>query len=136
MCNKVIQLCIYIYIILQILFHYQLLQDIEYNSLCYTVSLCCLSILYVVVVCAQSCPTLWPHGLQSTSLLCLWDFPGKNTGAGCQFLLQFCMQCVSINPKLLIYPPALVFFFGNHKFVFYVCKHISVLSVSSFVSFF
>ena len=28
------------------------------------------------------------HGLQSTRLLCLWDFPGKNTGMGCHFLLQ------------------------------------------------
>ena len=41
---------IYIYLFLfQILFHYRLLQDIEYSSLCYTVNSCCLSILYVVV---------------------------------------------------------------------------------------
>ena len=31
---------------------------------------------------------LWPHGLQPTGLLCLWDFPGRNTGVGCHFLLQ------------------------------------------------
>ena len=37
----------------------------------------------------KSCPTLtWSHGLQSTVLLCPWNFPGKNTGAGCHFLLQ------------------------------------------------
>ena len=30
-----------------------------------------------------------PHGLWgSTSLLCPWDFPGKNTRVGCHFLLQ------------------------------------------------
>ena len=29
-----------------------------------------------------------PHGLQPTRLLCPWDFPGKNTGVGCHFLLQ------------------------------------------------
>ena len=40
--------CIYIYrerevyILLQILFHYRLLRDIEYTSLCYTVSPSCL----------------------------------------------------------------------------------------------
>ena len=34
-------------------------------------------------VCAQSCPTLQPQGL-----LCLWNFPGKNTGVGCHSLLQ------------------------------------------------
>ena len=36
----------------------------------------------------QSCPTLRPHGLQPTRLLCPWDSPGKNTGVGCHFLLQ------------------------------------------------
>ena len=32
--------------------------------------------------------SLQPHGLYPTSLLCLWDFPGKNTGVGCHFLLH------------------------------------------------
>ena len=32
--------------------------------------------------------SLLPHGLQPTRLLCPWDFPGKNTGVGCHFLLQ------------------------------------------------
>ena len=32
--------------------------------------------------------SLQHHGLQSTRLLPLWDFPGKNTGMGCHFLLQ------------------------------------------------
>ena len=26
--------------------------------------------------------------LESTGLLCPWDFPGKNTEVGCHFLLQ------------------------------------------------
>ena len=39
----------YIYILFQILFHYSLLQDIEYSSLYYTVGPCWLSILYVIV---------------------------------------------------------------------------------------
>ena len=34
------------------------------------------------------CPTLWLHGLQPARLLCPWDFPGKDTGVGCHFLLQ------------------------------------------------
>ena len=37
------------------------------------------------------------------------------------------IQCVSINPKLLIYPSLPTFPFDNHKFVFYVCESISVL---------
>ena len=33
---------------------------------------------------------LWrPHGLQPTRLLRPWDFPGKNIGVGCHFLLQW-----------------------------------------------
>ena len=32
-----------------------------------------------------------PHGLWPTRLLRPWDFPGKNTGVGCHFLLQ-CMK--------------------------------------------
>ena len=31
--------------------------------------------------------SLQPLGLQSTRLLCPWDFPGKNPGVGCHFLL-------------------------------------------------
>ena len=30
-----------------------------------------------------------PHRQQPTRLLCPWDSPGKNTGVGCLFLLQF-----------------------------------------------
>ena len=32
--------------------------------------------------------SLWPHEPYLTRLLCPWDFPGKNTGVGCHFLLQ------------------------------------------------
>ena len=33
--------------------------------------------------------SLWPHGLEPTRLLCPWDSPGKNTGVGYFFLLQY-----------------------------------------------
>ena len=39
----------YTYILFQIFFHYRLLQDIKYSSLCYTVGPCCLSVLYIIV---------------------------------------------------------------------------------------
>ena len=35
--------------------------------------------------------SLWPHRQQPTRLPSPWDSPGKNTGAGCHFLLQ-CMK--------------------------------------------
>ena len=32
---------------------------------------------------------LQPHGLWPARLFCPWDFPGKDIGVGCHFLLQF-----------------------------------------------
>ena len=37
----------------------------------------------------QSSPTLCDPIDGPTRLLCPWDSPGKNTGVGCHFLLQF-----------------------------------------------
>ena len=37
---------------------------------------------------AQSCLTLWDHGLQPTRLLRPWNFPGKSTRVGCHCFLQ------------------------------------------------
>ena len=33
--------------------------------------------------------SVWPHRRQPTKLPRPWDSPGKNTGVGCHFLLQF-----------------------------------------------
>ena len=41
-----------------------------------------------VHACSGVSGSLPPHGLQLTRLLCPWDFPGKNTEAGCHALLQ------------------------------------------------
>ena len=50
---------------------------------------------------AQSCLTLFrPNRLQPTRLLCPWDFPGKNTGVGCHFLLQGIFPTQGSNPCL------------------------------------
>ena len=59
----------------------------------------------------QSCFTLLsPHGLQPASLLYPWNFPGKNTGVDCHFLLQGifltqgldpCLQCWQVDSLLL-----------------------------------
>ena len=45
--------------------------------------------------------SLWPRGLQPSRLLCPWDFPGKNTGVGCYFLLQGIFLTQGSNPNLL-----------------------------------
>ena len=41
------------------------------------------------------------HGLQPTRLLCLWNSPDKNTGAGGHFLLQGICLTQGPNPGLL-----------------------------------
>ena len=41
------------------------------------------------------------HGLQPTRLLCPWDFPGKDTGVGCHFLLQGIFPTQGSNLGLL-----------------------------------
>ena len=56
----------------------------------------------VKVVAPQSCPPLCdPHGLQPTRILCPWDFPGKNIGVGCLFLLQELFLTQGLNLHLL-----------------------------------
>ena len=44
--------------------------------------------MWLCVLAAQSCLTLWPHGLQPTRLICAWNSPGKNTKVGGPSLLQ------------------------------------------------
>ena len=41
------------------------------------------------------------HGLEPARLLCPWNSPGKNTGAGCHFLLQGIFPTQGSNPPLL-----------------------------------
>ena len=45
--------------------------------------------------------SLQPHGLYCTKLLYPWDFPGKNTGLGCQFCLQGIFPTQELNLYLL-----------------------------------
>ena len=45
--------------------------------------------------------SLQPHALYSARLLCPWDFPGKNIGVNCHFLLQGILLTQELNPRLL-----------------------------------
>ena len=71
--------------------------------------------LLCVCVCARTCAyeslcalhhsvmsdSLWPHGLYPARLLCPSNFPGKNTGVGCHFLLQGIFPTPRIEPESL-----------------------------------
>ena len=43
-----------------------------------------------------------PHGLSPARLPCPWDFPGKNTGVDCHFLLQGIFSTQGSNPSLCL----------------------------------
>ena len=49
----------------------------------------------------QSCLSLCSPMLYSIRLLSPWDSPGKDTGAGCHFLLQGIFPTQGLNPHLL-----------------------------------
>ena len=75
--------------------------------------------------------SLWPRELWPVKFLCPWDFPSKNTGVGCHFLLllllrrhikfTFCFLhfihseelCQYIENKLIL------FYFYTHRISFY-----------------
>ena len=66
---------------------------------------CRLKYMHICCRClvAKLCLTLLqPHGLQLARLLCPRDFPGKNTGVDCHFLLQGNFPTPGVNPCLLL----------------------------------
>ena len=64
-----------------------------------TFSTTCIYFLCFLGTClvTKSC-LLGPHGLQPARLLCPWDSPGKNTGVGCNTLLQRIFPTEQSNP--------------------------------------
>ena len=53
--------------------------------------------VFVVVSSPSHVWLLGPYGLWPARLLCLWNFPGKNTGVGCHFLLQRIFPTQGLN---------------------------------------
>ena len=70
---------------------------------CASVCVCmCVWVCVYVCVCAQSCLTLCDLVDRCPpNSLCPWNFPGKNTGMGCYFLLQRIFPTQGSNPCLL-----------------------------------
>ena len=53
------------------------------------------------VTCSLVSDSLRSQGLKPARLLCPWNFPGKNTGVGCHFLLQRILPTLRSNLRLL-----------------------------------
>ena len=55
----------------------------------HNIYVCVYQIIIVYVhVCSVLSDSLWPSWTAAHQVLCPWNFPGKNTGVGCHFLLQ------------------------------------------------
>ena len=87
--------CVYVCVcIFQILFHYRLLQDIEYSSLCYIVVPCWLSFsVSVQFNRSVTSNSLQPHGQKHTRLPCPSPTPGACSNS-CS-LSQWCHPTIS-----------------------------------------
>ena len=62
------------------------------------------------MLCTRLCPTL-RDPVELARLPCPWNFPGKNTGAGCHFLLQGIFPTQGSNLSLLCFLHRQVDFF-------------------------
>ena len=79
------------------------MKDEHYHlSYQWTLLLKCVCVCACVLSHAQLFAT---HGLQPARLLCPCDFPVKNTGLGCHFLLQGIFPTQGSNPHLLCLLP-------------------------------
>ena len=52
-------------------------------------------------VCSVLSESLWPHGLQPARLLCPWNYPHKNIGVDCHFLLHRFFPTQGSNLQLM-----------------------------------
>ena len=91
------------------------LHDLYVISTCDYVNTCLQKQHYIcpthdVILCACVCSavsdTLWPQGLQPTSLPYPWTLPGKNTGMSYHFLLQGIFPTQRLNPLHLLCTPS------------------------------
>ena len=64
-------------------------------------------VLLLLCSCSVASYSLRPYGLWPTRPVCSWDFPGKNTGVGCHFLLQAIFLTQGSNICLLYHRQAL-----------------------------
>ena len=79
--------------------------------------------------CSVMSDSLRPQRLWPAKLLCPWDFPSKNTGVGCHFLLQGIFPTQGSNPHLLHWQvdSLLLSHLGTPKYLFIYFFHLFLL---------
>ena len=97
-------MCVYVYVCVYAYIHTHTYM-FSFNNYCQTYSKVFVPVYPPVTDCvvvgAQSCLSLPPHGLWPTRLLCPWDSAAQNTGVGCHFLLQGIFPTQGSDPHLL-----------------------------------
>ena len=83
--------------------------------------------------------SLWPHGLWPTRVLSPWDFPGKNTGVGCHFLLQLWIKLlINIHDQVFlwtnIFPFLAIYITGEFPVIWQVCVYLHKKLIHCFTS--
>ena len=77
-------------------------KNIPHPTCCCAQQFCHCPINFCCCLVTKSCLTLLqPHRLKPARIFCPWDFPDKNTGVGCHFLLQGLFLIQGLNPHLL-----------------------------------
>ena len=78
-----------------------------FSFYCYYSHICIYTHIHIIHMyfywrlCSVESSTLQPHELQPTKLLSQRNFPGKNTGMGCHFLLQGIFLTQGSSPRCL-----------------------------------
>ena len=65
--------------------------------------------------------SVWPYGLQPSTLLCPWDSSGKNTGVDYHVFLQGIFSTQGLNPGLLHQMGSLPLAPPGKPHVYYIC---------------
>ena len=79
--------------------HQTLLSPLDASTAGQHCHFCPATSFFLVYVCLSR--SVVSDSLQPARLLCPWDFPGKNTGVGCHFLLQRIFPTKELNSGLL-----------------------------------
>ena len=123
---------IHIYIVFQIIFHYRLLLDIEYSSLCYTVAPC----VYLFYFFFSSVQHLHCSFFLNFILFYLFFYTAGSYQLSILYIFVYTCQSQSPSSSHHHHPSLLLYPLGVHTFVLYICVSISALLISSSVPFF
>ena len=71
--------------------------DLAHPPIYFVISVMCVLVTLAQLCCIRLFATPWTVALQAP---CPWNFPGKNTGVGCHFLLQGFFPMQGLDPHL------------------------------------